>query len=112
MIADCSPELVLPMEKRAFDILKDVMKKAGFTIAECDVKKFQVRIYDDRDEPRHRDIYCFRATSPKGRELVVIKLPQHPGKMLQADYGKRCGKAIRKAARQIASGQPVDVPVT
>lgn len=111
LIADCSPELVLPMEKRAFGILRRVMQNNGFGISELDVKHFQVRIRDAAEVPRHRTLHGFRAESPEGRKLLVIKLPQHPVKILQVGYGTRMGAAIRLAARQIAAGQPVDVPV-
>lgn len=112
MIADCLPELVCPMDKKTFWILQDVMEKAGFKIKECTVTEFKVRISDAAKVRLNRKIYCFRASSPKGHQMVVIKLPQHPAKMLQADYGKRCGAAVRKAAQQIASGLPVNVRVT
>ena len=112
MIADCAPELVVPMDKKTFWILQDVMEKDGFTIAECDVKESKVRISNGTKKRLNRKIYCFRATSRNGHSLVVIKLPQHPARMFQADYGTRSGKAVRAAARQIESGQRVDVSVT
>jgi len=105
MLEDCAPDLVLPMEKIAFRVLKDVMQDAGFTLAECPVKQFYVRL---NAVAAARTIFCFRATS-KGRSLVVIKLPQHPARMYQPDLATRCGKAVRAAAQQIAAGQPVDV---
>lgn len=108
MIEACSPELVLPMDKKAFRILKEVMEKARFIIADCEVKEFRVRISDAAKVRLHSEIYCFRAAS-KERELVVVKLPQHPARMFQADYATRCGKAVRLAAQQIAAGQPIDV---
>ena len=100
------------MEKRAFDILRHVMQNKGFTIVELNLKHFQLRIRDASKVPRHRTLHGFRAVSPEGRELLVIKLPQHPVKILQVGYGTRMGEAIRLAARQIAAGQPVDVPAT
>lgn len=112
MISDCAPDLVVPMEKRAFWVLRDAMAKAGYTIGDCEVKEFKVRISDASKVRLNRKIYCFRATSLDGHKLVVIKLPQHPAKVLQADYGTRCGLAVRTAALQIAAGQPVDVRVT
>jgi hypothetical protein len=112
MIEDCSPELILAMEKRAFDVLNDVFEKGGFIISECEVKNFQVRISDAANSRAHPYLRCFRAISPNGRELVVIKLPQHPVRILQSDYGTRCGRAVRIAARQIAAGRAVDVTMT
>ena len=112
LLADCSPELVVPMEKRTFGVLRSVMQARGFSISEPIVKHFQVRISDAAKVRLNRTLHCFRAVSPEGRELLVIKLPQHPVKILQVGYGTRMGEAIRLAARQIAAGQPVDVPAT
>ena len=112
MISDCRPDLIVPMEKRAFGVLREAMVQAGFTIRQCEVREFTVRISDAAKVRLHRTIYCFRATAPDGHETVVIKLPQHPAKILQPDYGARCGAAVREAARQIAAGQPVDVSAT
>ena len=104
------------MDKKAFRILKDVMGQtdSGFKVKECDdmKPKFKVLIYNAAKPRFHRDIQAFRATSPQGHELVVIKLPQHPARMLQADYGARCGEAVRIAAQQIAALKAVDVTVT
>jgi hypothetical protein len=111
MVADCSPELILPMEMRAFGILKEAMVGTGFDIAECEVKEFSVLISRTGKPRRNRYLSCFRATSPNGRPLVVMKLPQHPVWLLEADYGSRCGQAIRSAAQQLAAGQPVNVSV-
>jgi hypothetical protein len=58
-----------------------------------------------------QNLWCFRAESPQGKSFVVIKLPQSPARMYQADLAARCGQAVRKAAQQIAAGRPVDVTV-
>ena len=117
MIEDCSPELVLPMDTKTFDVLKAVMEGkdpkfgAGFDITPYRADNFTIRISDAAKERFHRHLYAFHAKSksPTGRSFLVIKLPQHPAKMFQADYATRCGEAIREAARQISAGQPVDV---
>jgi hypothetical protein len=82
------------------------MEADGFAVAECPVNKFYVRL---NAVAAARKIRCFRATSPKGHSLVVIKLPQHPARMFQAELGARCGRAVRLAAQQIATGELVDV---
>jgi len=110
MIQDCSPELVLPMDAHTFGVLKTALND-GFIITDCNANKFTIRISDAEKERFHRHLYAFHAKSksPTGRSFLVIKLPQHPAKMFQADYATRCGEAVREAARQIGAGQPVDV---
>jgi len=109
MIESCSAELVLPMDKKSFLVLKTFMANSRFEIAECPVTRFYVQL---NARAAARKAWCFRATSPKGQSLVVVKLPQHPAKILRADLATRCGRAVRIAALQIASGQPVDVTET
>jgi len=106
MIEDCSPDLILPMEKISFRVLKAVMQEAGFTVTDCPVNKFYVRL---NSKNAAQNLWCFRAESPQGKSFVVIKLPQSPARMYQADLAARCGQAVRKAAQQIAAGQAVDV---
>lgn len=109
MIEDCSPELVLPMDTKTFDVLRTVLEHAGFSIAMCHADNFTVRISDSTKKRFHRHLYAFHATSLKGASFLVIKLPQHPARIFQADYATRCGEAVREAALQISSGQPVNV---
>jgi hypothetical protein len=112
MIGDCSPELVLPMDLKAFDVLKEFLKQKGFTIPSPIVSNFTVLISDAAKKRFHRNLYAFRAKSSEGRSFLVIKLPQHPARIFRADYATRCGMAVRKAAFQIDSGTPVDVEIT
>jgi len=108
MIQDCSPQLVLPMETKAFRVLKDVMRGRGFAITECLLRRFYVRL---NTAAAARHILCFRATSLEGHRLVVIKLPQHPARIFRAECGSRCGAAVRRAAQQIAAGRAVNVSI-
>lgn len=111
MIEDCSPELVLPMDKSTFDVLFDVLKNNGFEVTPCECKAFTVLISAAKRR-FHRYLFACRVKAENGREFVMIKLPQHPARMFNADYGRRCGEAVREAALQIAIGQPVDVTNT
>jgi len=108
MIEDCSPELVLPMDAHTFGVLKTALND-GFSITDCNANNFTIRISDAAEKRFHRHLYAVRAESPTGRSFLVLKLPQHPARILQRDYARRCGEAVREAARQISAGQPVAV---
>ena len=109
MIADCAPELVLPMDTKTFRVLTETVLPAhGFEVTPCTVKNFLIRIPPAKKRV-HRYICASRAKSSNGRDFLVIKLPQHPARTFNAEYAKVCGEAVREAALQIASGQPVDV---
>ena len=107
MIEDCQPSVVVPMDKRAFDVSRWALSRAGYNILDCDVTRFSVRI--NKGTSRHRQIYCFVAVGEEGKRIVVIKLPQHPAKLMHAGYAARCGTAVRKAAIQIGAGRPINV---
>lgn len=107
MIEDCQPSVVVPMDKRAFDVTHWALSQEGYELLECEVARFHVRI--NNGTSRHRQIYCFVAVGKHGQRIIVIKMPQHPAKLMHAGYASRCGTAVRKAAIQIAAGRPVDV---
>jgi|GEM_PF-89213 len=111
MIEECLPELVLAMESKSFQCLEKAMKEAGYLVVWSDVKRFHVRISESGGEKFHRLVYSFHATTPKGHDMIVMKLPQHPARIFNADYATRCGKAVREAAFQMASGRSIDVTV-
>lgn len=109
MIADCAPELVLPMDAKTFRVLTEkVLPAHGFEVTPCPVTKFLIRIPPAKKRV-HRYICASRAKSPNGHDFLVIKLPQHPARTFNAEYAKLCGEAVREAACQITSGQSVDV---
>ncbi len=109
MIADCAPELVLPMDAKTFRVLTEkVLPTHGFEITPCAVKSFSIRIPPSKKRV-HRYIFAIRAKSSNGREFLVIKLPQHPARIFNEEYAKLCGEVVREVALQIAAGQPVDV---
>jgi hypothetical protein len=100
LLNDCSPEVILPMDFKTFRVLHAVMREAGFLISERSVSDFSVCI-SDASERYHRSLHAFFATTPDGREMLVMKLPQHPARMFQPDYATRCGVALRGAATQL-----------
>ena len=61
-------------------------------------------------ERYHRSLHAFFATTHDGREMLVMKLPQHPARMLQPDYATRCGAALRGAATQLYSLHDANTP--
>jgi hypothetical protein len=99
LIEDCSPELILPMDFKTFRVLREVMRQAGYQISDCRVSDFSVRI-SQRSDRQHRTLHAFFA-SRDGLDMLVMKVPQHPARMLRADYGARCGEALRAAALQL-----------
>jgi len=109
MLQEARPELVIAMDAKTCEVLEIALYDADFTISSVHAKCFTVRISDAKRSRLHRGLQAFKAESRDGRQFVVIKALQHPARMFNAEYAKRCGHAIREAANQIAANQPVDV---
>lgn len=101
LIEDCSPDLLLPMDFRTFRVLREVLRNADYQISNCHVTQFSVLI-SERSNRHHRRLHAFWA-GRNSSDILVMKLPQHPARMLEAAYGARCGKALRIAALQIVA---------
>ena len=109
MIREAQPELVLAMDEKTCEVLEIALYDEGFEISSVHPEQFVVRI-SGAERPRlHRGLQAFKARSPSGHDFVVMKALQHPARMFDADYAKRCGEALREAAMQIAADRPVNV---
>ena len=102
LIEDCAPEVILPMDWKTFRILKEAMEEAGYSMHEHHFEGFTVHISEGGTR-QHRELYAHTATK-KRRNLLVMKLPQHPARMFRSDYGTRCGVALRQAALHLSAG--------
>lgn len=109
MLQDAQPELVIAMDAKTCEVLEIALYDAGFTISSVHAKRFTVRISEAKRPRLHRGLQAFKAKSRDSHEFVVIKALQHPARMFNAEYAKRCGHALREAANQIAASDPVNV---
>ena len=90
------------MDWKTFRVLKEIMEEAGYSMHEHQFEGFAVHISEGGTR-QHRELYAHTATK-KGRNLLVMKLPQHPARMFRSDYGTRCGAALRQAALHLSAG--------
>ncbi|SRR5229473_305497 len=109
MLRDAQPELIIPMDEKTFNVLQIAMYDAGFTIHAADIAEFTVRMSSGRSPRYHRRLHAFRSRSPDAYEAVLIKAPQHPARIFDSEYARRCGEALREAANQIFAGETVNV---
>jgi hypothetical protein len=109
MLREAQPELVIAMDEKTCEVLEIALHDAGVEISSVHPKQFAVRISSAERLRLHRGLQAFRARIPNGHEFVVMKALQHPARMFNSEYAKRCGEALREAAMQIAAGKAVDV---
>lgn len=90
------PRLIVPMETRCFEQLKDTLRQRGYDFETHHEFPTLLSIYDN-PKRFHRKISGFRIRGAGPlNESVVVKLPQHPAKMMRADYAAKCGEAVRE----------------
>src|SRR5437667_7095881 len=100
-----APRLIVPMERRSFDVLPMTLRRGGYDLGMNDEFPLlaAIPIYDS-SRRFHRKIFGFRiggASPLKGS--VAARLPQHPAHILRADYAAACGKAVRNLFEQLVA---------
>ena len=96
------PRLIVPMERECFQVLQEGLHRYTFSRNNEFALSEPIRIYDTKK--LHRKMWGFRVEGDGPLAgCIVIKLPQHPAKMLRADYATACGKAVRNLFEQLAA---------
>lgn len=112
VIAECHPELVIPMDEKTFGVLKIALSINGYDIVPPrSMGKIKVLISKKNGKPRyHHSIMAFKAQK-KGSSFLVIKSLQHPARIFDHDYAQRVGEAITTAANQLSKGIPLHMDI-
>jgi hypothetical protein len=96
------PRLIVPMEGECFKVLQEGLRRYNFNTKNEFPLPVPIAIYNN-PKRLHRKICGFRIEGAGPlREAVVIRLPQHPAKILRTDYATACGKAVRNLFEQLA----------
>jgi hypothetical protein len=99
------PRLIVPMERECCKVLLEALSRRGYDLGTNSELPLRVPIPIYNNPKRlHRKICGFRiggAGCLNGS--VAIRLPQHPAKILRADYATACGKAVRNLFEQLTA---------
>jgi hypothetical protein len=98
------PRLIVPMEKESFNVLREALDQRRYNVGTKNEFPLTVPIAIYNNPKRlHRNLSGFRIEDGGPlRGAVVIRLPQHPAKILRADYAAVCGKAVRNLFERLA----------
>lgn len=99
MIEDCQPEVILSMGWDAHRAFREGLRSAGWSVSGWKTSDHPVTITPKPKKRVHKTIWGYDATSPSGRILRVVKLPQHPARIYREDYARRCGEAVRAVVK-------------
>ena len=111
ILYECSPELIIPMDKKSFWVLQIALYNDEYDIIPVRIGVFRVEISDKNGKIRyHNSIMAFSAQK-KESAFLVIKSLQHPARIYDIEYASRIGQAIREAAEQIWKGDAVNLDI-
>jgi hypothetical protein len=104
LLEKSTPRLIVPMEKTCFKVLLESLQGYSFDKNNEFPLPVPIPIYNN-PKRLHREICGFRieGDGPLAGS-VVIRLPQHPAKILRADYATACGRVVRNLFERLAVG--------
>lgn len=104
VVLQCRPMVIAPMTIATFGRVAKCLKHAGYDLQCPKSQDVRIRI-DPKGRSHHRslDAAMILGNGPlSGR--VIVRLPQHPARMLYAGHGERCARAVRSAVVQLIEG--------
>ena len=99
ILEQTQPRVIVPMERRSFDQLQKALIQRKYSIRFPELTKVAIRINAKRT---HTEFHAYRIIDGKLKGSIVIKSPQHPARIYDEEYAKRCARAIRSAFEQLA----------
>lgn len=99
------PRIIAPTTTSAHTRLLSCLNREGYTFFVPTMQEVRIRI-DPRGESFHTrmDVLKLKGRGPLS-DTVVIRLPQHPARMLYRQHGHRCARAMREALIQVYEEQ-------
>lgn len=95
------PRIIAPTTTLTYSRLLRCLRREGYTFFTPSEQAVRIRI-DPRGNSFHRHLDALKL---RGRGVlsgtVVVRLPQHPARMLYRQHGYRCARAIRQTLVQM-----------
>lgn len=105
-LAGVQPRVIIPMEWKAYQLLSELLAET-YTLRHLRFTKVEILIGNTRRGRRfhrHMDAYQLEGNGPlAGR--YVIRSPQHPARIFNAEYAGRVARALRSALLGMANKQ-------
>jgi hypothetical protein len=98
------PRIIAPTTALAHERLLNCLRDEGYTFFMPAEQEVRIRI-DPKGASFHTNLDALKL---KGRGClsgsVIVRLPQHPARMLYRQHGHRCARAVRQALMQVYAG--------
>ncbi len=101
VLKSARPRVIAPTTNHAHVRLLHCLRREGYTFRAPAEQSVRIRI-DPRGDSFHSELEIVQI---RGRGVlsgsIVVRLPQHPARMLYRQHGHRCARAIRRAVVQV-----------
>ena len=101
LLENFPPRLIVPMERRSFDLLRNTLLTRYKLSPDFE---FPITIpINDNPKRLHRNLFGYKIAD--GGSLcgtVVIKFPQHPARIFRPSYAEVCALVVRNLFLQLA----------
>ena len=106
VLKSCRPQVIAPMTKGSYTRLIRCLRREGYLLFSPATQRVRIRI-DPLGKSYHRNIEVVKLLG-KGvlAGSVVVRLPQHPARMLFKGHGQRCAQAVRETVIQVFQESP------
>ena len=104
ILEQAQPRVIVPMERRAFDQLQKALIQRRYSLLFPELTKVTILI---NAKSTHTDLPAYRIMDGMLKGSIVIKSPQHPARIYDEEYAKRCARAIRSTLEQLANGKSI-----
>jgi hypothetical protein len=98
------PRVMVSMEKKADCLLREVLIRANYNLSEPEKCSALVSINAKGRAHRYLRGYLIRGKGALAGSIVV-KSPQHPARIYNAEYALRCARAIKSFVLQVHAGE-------
>lgn len=97
VVIGTKPIVLAALTCKAYFETKIMLEKHGIAILKTPEQKTKIKI-GDSGKRNHWYIHTHLIYDPdSGWNAILVRLPQHPAKMLNLGYAERCSRAVRKA---------------
>jgi hypothetical protein len=102
-----NPKIIIALEKRAYKILVKLFLQEGYKLLPPITKNVHILYTKSRF---HHDIDCWTIEgNGKLKGSLLVRSPQHPARIFNAEYAKRVSTALKEACIALWTNQSLNI---
>jgi len=109
LINKMRPQIIVAMEKRAYDKLVQIFLREGYELLPPIEKKVQIFISKNRF---HHDLDCWKLDgNGELRGCLLLRSPQHPARIFNKGYANRISTSLKEACLSLWKDKPLNIDI-